>query len=305
MNTKIKIGLAVIVIGLLVFFLMRSYSNTPEPPKLTDQPGNQFVDSIKTQIKILAGKPDSEFCKDYYELVSYHIEDYHDGGKFDSTSTQNDQWEVNLNKMLYAEYADKFIKQALYVFSHPAWEIKDLTFIRSEYQALRSSPLLQPDNPLHARFNEIQTILTKHDEITAFISSCNGFSCRKTDLDEFFPIDDVKTKIASANNYRSNQLENAYVNNCERLHKGLNEIPAVLFKAHCDYLDHKSAFWSKAYTGYNSFTTYREKVWDPFKREIQTLDNNIYHLPNFQNEYDNRFKPWQKEGEDAYDYKYD
>lgn len=297
----IKISLAVIVVAAIVFFVIRSFVTTDKVDEIR-QSDNPFVDKIQQEIKALELKPDTKFCKDYYNEVAYHIDDYHKNGRLGKSTLENNQWKENLSKQLYAAYADKFINQAFYIFNRSDWGNNDLVFISSEYRALQSSPMLERNSPIDKRFNEIKTIFNKYDEITGFISSCKGFSYSETSLDKQFPVDDVSVKISKAKSYRNNRLENSYVNNCTRLHKGLNEISQVLFKAHCAYLDKKIDYWSGSYTGYNLQKTYRDNVWIPLNNEIGTLDNDIYNVSDFNSEYNRLKRKWDAEGTNAYNF---
>lgn len=297
----IKISLALIVVAAITFFVIRSFVSTDKVSEI-QQSEDPFVAKIQQEITVLELKPDNKFCKDYYNEVAYHIDDYHKNGRLGKSTLENDQWKENLSKQLYAAYADKFIKQAYYVFSRSDWASKDLGFIRSEYRALQSSPMLERNSPIDSRFNEIKAIFNKYDEVTGFISSCKAFSYSQADLDVQFPVADVESKIFIAKSYRNNSLENAYVNNCIRLHDELNEIPQVLLKEHCTYLDKKIDYWSGSYTGYNLQKTYRDNVWVLLNNEIETLDNDIYNVSDFSSEYYRLKGKWEVEGTNAYNY---
>ncbi|MBK8300413.1 MAG: hypothetical protein IPK90_08185 [Chitinophagaceae bacterium] len=166
----IKISLAVIVVAALAFFVIRSCVATDKVGEIKSS-GNQSIDKIQQEIKALQQKPENKFCKDYYNEVAYHIDDYHKNNRLGKSTLENDQWKESLSKQLYAAYADKFIKQAYYIFNRSDWAGNDLSFIRKEYRALQSSPMLERDNPVDRRFNEIKMIFNKYDEIAGFISS--------------------------------------------------------------------------------------------------------------------------------------
>jgi hypothetical protein len=153
-------------------------------------------------------------------------------------------------------------------------------------------------------FTKIQTIFDKYDEIVALISSCKGFAFSGTALSNRFPIADVQSKIARAADYRKNNLENGYVNNCIRLHDGLREIPQALFRAHVHYLDNKIDEWSEMYSNYNSHSDYVNNLNRPLKTEIDTLDNDIYNVSNFDSEYKRLSGKWSADNTKAYNYKY-
>lgn len=299
----LKISLAVIVvaaIGTGVFLGIQYIIDPPPPPPAK----NQFIAKIEQEIEQLKQKPDNKFCKDYYNEVAFHINDYYKQNRFGNNQSENDQLKENLSKNLYAAYADKFIKQAFYVFRGSEWKVDDLKFIRSEYQTLRKSSLLEKGSTVDKEFTKIQTIFDKYDEIVALISSCKGFAFSGTALSNRFPIADVQSKIARAADYRKNNLENGYVNNCIRLHDGLREIPQALFRAHVHYLDNKIDEWSEMYSNYNSHSDYVNNLNRPLKTEIDTLDNDIYNVSNFDSEYKRLSGKWSADNTKAYNYKY-
>ena len=242
----------------------------------------------------------NNFSKAEYDLVVYHIDDNHRSGKLGSTPSQNNINKTNLSGQAYAVYANKFIEQAFYVFDRPVWNPADLSFIRAENSRLRSSSLLGAGTPVSNKFSEIDQILKKHDEISAFISSCKKFSSDKTGLSYRFPNAQVNGMISQATVYRASGLGNIYVKNCLRLQGGLKNIPKDLFFAHTKYLDSKIKYWSGMYVNYGSLKTYRESLYIPLKQEIDQLDNSIYKVSNFEGEKNLLKAKWQKDADKAY-----
>lgn len=311
MNMKaIKISLAVTVIAAIAFFTIRSLViiNPPLPPPV---PKNQFTKRIEMEIDSLGKLPDSNFCNEEYDNIKFFIDDYYNPhppqypyGRLGNTQLENDEWKEILTINLYSAYADKFIKQAFYVFRGSNWEFEDLRFIRNEYQTLRSSSLLQRDTPVDKDFTKIQSILSKYDEIADFISTSNGFSYSASGLSDRFPISEVDGKISRAKTYQNNHLENGYVNNCTRLRNGLKEIPQALFRAHVRYLDNKVTYWSGFYSNYISQSDYANNLYRPLKSEIEALDNETYNVANFDNEYQRLLDKWSADNTKAYNYQY-
>ncbi|MFY7937515.1 MAG: hypothetical protein ACOVOQ_09060 [Flavobacterium sp.] len=297
----IKITLSIIVVITITFFVIRSFSPTVKPGEI-QQSGNPFIDKIQREIKALQLIPENKLCNNCYRELVYHLDDYHKNSKLGKTKLENDQWKDNLSKLLYAAYTDKFIKQAYFVFNHSEWAISDLVFIRKEYQELQNSPILERNSPIDKKFNEIKIVLNKYDEITSFVSSCKSFSFLKTELDIPFPLEDVKNKISVAMRYRNNRLENSYVNICSRLHNELNEIPQTLFRAHVKYLDNLISHWSNSYTDYNTQKVYANAIFIPLKKKIIELDNEVYNITEFNDEFLRLKNKWEKNGENAYDY---
>jgi hypothetical protein len=306
----VKIGLAAIVVLAIAFFVIRSLLTIGSEGSIS-LPRNQFTERIEKEIDVISKFSDNKFCKEAYENVMYLIDDYYKPlppkypyGRFGNTQSENNQWKENLTKNLYSVYAGKFISQAFYVFRGSEWSIDDLRFIRSEYQILRKSNLLEKGSPVDKKFIEIQTILSKYDEIAGFISACNGFSYSSSSLSDRFPLSDVQGKISRAATYRNNQMENAYVNNCRRLRDGLKEIPVALFRAHTRYLANKISQWSDLYSNYNSQSDYANNLYKPLKSEIDAMDNETYNVANFDSEYQRLSTRWSADNTKAYTYSY-
>lgn len=306
----LKISLVVIVVAAIsagIYFWIQSI-NEPEKIKTSE---NQFTASIEMEIEQLKAKPDNKFCKDFYKEVAFHINEFckplpptHPYGRFGKTQSENDQWKENLEKMLYSAYVDKFIRQAKNVFRGSEWKPEDLKIIQAEKNELKNSKLLVAGSPVDKDFTTIQTVLNKYNEIVSFISACKVYGYTKTVLADHFPIADVQSKITRAASLLSNQLENEFVNNCTRLHDGLKEIPQALFKKHVWYLDNKINTWSGLYSNYNSQRDYSNNLYKPLKAEIDALDNAMYHVSNFDSEYNRLLQKWSADNTEAYKYKY-
>lgn len=299
----LKISLAAIVVFAIAFYTIWSLVAITKPKEISI-PKNLFTDRIEKEIDALSKLPDSKFCNDFYKEVKYHIESYYSEKRLGKTSSENDQWKENLIKNLYSTYADKFINQTLYVFKGSEWKIEDLQFIRSEYQTIRKSKLLETGSPVDKKFTEIQTVFSKYDEIASFISTSKGFSYTASGLSDRFPISEVIGKILRMAAYQNNHLENEYVNNCTRLHTGLKEIPQTLFKAHVRYLENKVSQWSDLYSNYNSQSDYVNNLYKPLKNEIIALDNDNYNVANFDYEYKRLTDKWSADNTKAYTYSY-
>lgn len=297
----LKIFLVVTVIAAISFFVIRSVITTDKVGEVKST-GNPFIDKIQQEISSLKLKPDNKFCREYYSEIAYHLEDYHKSNRLGKSPLENDQWKENLSKLLYGAYTDKFIKQAFYIFNRSDWAISDLSFIRNEFQALQRSPMLERNSPLDKRFTEIKMIFNKYDEITSFISSCQNFSFNQTDLDVSFPLDDIKKRMFVANSYRTNRLDNAYVNNCTRLHEGLKQTPQFLFWAHVRYLDNLIKTWSNNFSDYTSQKAYVSGIYSKLKEKNDELDSGIYNVTELSNEYSRLQSKLEEDGTNAYNY---
>jgi len=281
-----------------------------DPPPPVD-PTNQFTAKIEQEIEQLKAKPNNQFCKDVYISILAEIKTFHSqkkfGEKMDMSGKKtidelaNDQWKENLEKYLYAAYAEKFIEQAKTIFRGSAWSPEDLKFIQVEKDELKKSELLIIGSPVDKEFTTIQTALNKYHEIVGFISSCNGFSYSGTALSDRFPIADVQSKIQRAASLRSKRLGNEFVNNCTRLHNGLKEIPQALFKKHTAYLDNKISYWSNMWCNYNSHSDYSNNLNRPLRNEINDLSNSTVYDLNVDDECNRLFNRWSADNQKAYD----
>jgi hypothetical protein len=281
----IKISLAIVVIGIIGYFVANSIidiGNPPLPPPVV----NEFTKIIDEEISDLQKLSVTNFkaLKASYQDVQFDIDEYYSDKRLGKDQVENDQSKERLSKNLYTTYVIKFIKQAYIVFSKSEWNPIDLNFIRSESITLRNSKFLDKKGDVYSSFYQFQQVLSKYDEINNFIASCKGFSYTSEVLDSQFPIDAVKQKIARASSYRNHSLENNYVNNCTRLHNQLKEIPKILFYSHVRYLDKKINKWSGMYDNYNSQGEYVENLYKKINYEINGLENDIYNVPNKDNE---------------------
>lgn len=281
----IKISLAIVVFGIIGYFVANSISDIVKPP-LPPPVVNEFTKIIDEEISDLQKLPVTNFkdLKAAYQEVMYDIDNYHREKRLGKDQVENDQSKVRLSKNLYTTYVSKFIKQAYFVFSKSEWSPVDLNFIRSESITLKNSKFLDKKGDVYNSFYQFQQVLSKYNEINNFIASCKGFPSSSEELNSQFPIDAVKQKIASAASYRNHKLENIYVNNCTRLHNQLNEIPKFLFYTHVRYLDKKISNWSGMYDNYNSQGEYVENLYKKINYEINGLENDIYNVPNKDNE---------------------
>jgi hypothetical protein len=301
-KTKVIILIAAVAVAAAVAVVM--WITSLDKVKEFPLPKNQFTAKIEQEMEQLKAKPDNKFCKDFYKEVAFHINDFYKQNRFGSNQSENDQWKENLESNLYSAYTEKFIKQVKTVFRGSEWNLDDLKFIQAEKNELKKSKLLVTGSPVDKDFTTIQTTLNKYYEIVSFISFSKGFGYSRTELSARFPIAEVQSKIQRAASLRSNHLENEFVNNCSRLHDGLNEIPQSLFRAHIRYLDNKISQWSGLYPNYISHKDYSNNLYKPLKSEIDALDNEIYNASNFDAENQRLLDRWSADNVKAYNYKY-
>jgi hypothetical protein len=281
----IKISLAIVVIGIIGYFVANSIIDVVNPP-LPPPVVNEFTKIIDEEISDLQKLSVTNFkaLKASYQDVLFDIDEYYGDKRLGKDQLENDQSKERLSKNLYTIYVSKFIKQSYIVFGKSEWSPVDLNFIRSESITLRNSKFLDKNLEVYDSFYQFQQVLSKYDEINNFIASCKGFSYSPEEFNSQFPIDAIKQKIARATSYRNQKLENVYVNNCTRLHNQLNEIPKFLFYAHVRYLDKKINNWSGMYDNYNSQGEYVESFYKKINNEINGLENDIYNVSNKENE---------------------
>lgn len=283
----IKISLAIAVVGILSFFVIKSLGDIPEIDKVPPS-NNTFIVRIENEISNLSTLPENKFYKIKYNEVKFYIDDYYKDKLLGKNKFENDEWKEILSKKLYSVYTSKFIKQAYNVFNKTEWKINDLSFIRSECNTLRKSKFLEKGTPDDKSFSKIQQILAKYDEINNFIATSKYFSFSDTSLRSKFPFSDLKVKIARIDSYKRNNLENNYVNNCVRLHSELTANKKSLIDSYLTYLDTKIHKWTGKYKQFQltSFNEYQSIIYDPLKKELEdfktnctnyTYDNNRYN----------------------------
>jgi hypothetical protein len=295
----IKISLAVIVVGIIAFFIANSLIFSQEMDKIPPAE-NQFTKYIEQQIITLEKLPENKFNNIPYNDANYQIDDYHLNKRLGKNKLENDQWKDILSKNLYAVYTGKFIKQAYYVFNRNDWSLGDINFIRKECTTLRKSEFLEKGSPVDNSLAKIQQILGKYDEVNAFIAYCKGFSYTDYSFNSSFPLSTVKQKIARAELYKNNKLENNFVNNCFRLHNQMNDIKQSLFNAHYRYLENKFKNWQDLYSEYTSFNEYKNNLLTPLSKELDLIDNDLYNVRDFDNKFDSLYNLLTTDSRNAY-----
>ena len=273
---EIKIILTVVVIVIIGFFIWKWVAKSTKIG-IIKPPTNQFTARIESEIDSLSKITVNEFCKKLVSVIQYDIDDkYKQGLLSENNPNDNNQWKEILSKNLYSAYVPKFIDQTMYVFNRSEWKVEDINFIRSEVQTLQSSTYLDQSSPVASAFNTINAILSKYDEISQFISGCADTSYSNTSIDSTYP--DKRESINKAKDYLSNNLDNSYVNNCNRLRDGLRDVPRQLFLNHVNYLKAKMTINSTAYKSYNTQPDYSNTMYAPLKSQIDSLANNIYGI---------------------------
>lgn len=274
--TKVKIITALVVVGFIVFFLVKSIVQSPKDVAIERPPTNQFTTRIEKEIDSLSKAPITVFCKQSYEDIRYRINDYYKQKFLGETAKDNEQWKEILSKNLYTAYAPKFAEQALYVFNGSEWLTTDLNFIRKEVNVLQRSNYLEGGSTVDSSFSTIRTVLSKYDEIAGFVAGCNSFTYSDYAIASHFPLSEVSEKIQRAVTYISNELDNVYVNNCTRLKDGLRGVPEKLFGKHFNYMDSKIRNNSDRFRIYDYQSDYSKEIYIPLKTQVEELTNEVY-----------------------------
>ena len=79
-------------------------------------------------------------------------------------------------------------------------------------------------------------------------------------------------------------------------------LPQVLFRSHVKYLDNLINSWSNQFKDYNTQKAYVNGIYTPIVNKIDELDNNIYKVSEFSQEYSRLKTKCEKDGTNAYDY---
>lgn len=306
----LKIALAIIVFGAIGYFLYSNFVTNSDgiiPPLKTE-----FEDRIKNDIDSIRKMPINRFNGKVYRNTLYLINQYaqpqpptYPYGRLGNTQAKADETKQRLTKDLHVAYAEKFIAQAYYVFKGSQWPIEQLSFIQSEKNFIQNNAKFESSTATARYFVQIQTILSKYNEITAFVNRCKGFSDTSTTLSYRFPVDDVALLIAQANAYLISDLGNEYVSKCTRLRNELAKVNQVLFTAHIGYLCNKINHWSGFYVEYNSHRDYVHNLYIPIKSEIELLDNATYNSNSFKDQYNRLLNKWNDDNSNAYKHIYE
>src|SRR5690606_19044624 len=110
----IKIGLVIAVIGILVFFVLKSCDPPIEQPEKVISKNNSDVLLIQNKIDSIITLPNNRFNKDIYNEINYLIDDKsmphppkYPYGRLGETQLENDQQKDNLSRNLYTAYISK------------------------------------------------------------------------------------------------------------------------------------------------------------------------------------------------------
>lgn len=300
----IKIILPIALIAVLGFFIW-SWSVKMTGSTKVRPPENLFTARIEQEIDSLSKADINSFCNKFYSGIKNRIAEFHSGGHFgDNNPKNNTQWQEILSKDLYSAYALKFAQQAFNVFNGSEWKIADISFIRKEVNTLRNSSYLEQGTSADSSFKNIHTILSKYDEISGFISSCNSFSYSNYEIATSFPRDEVSSKIEKSKTYIVNRLDNRYVSNCTRLNEGLGNIPKNLFNKHITYLRSKIINNSNRFREFPFQTNYSEAIYTPLKSQIRELDNRLYNVSDdtFNSNYESLYQLLTSDNSNAFQY---
>lgn len=268
--------LATIGLGIAIYI---GYTKTTEID-VVGLPENQFTRRVNQEIIEISNMPVNQFCRDAYDIVEYHIDDYasiNRLGADQNDSLGNRQNQQFLCKILYSTYVDKFIAQADYVFSGNAWPKNDLNFIDTEAKYLRSIGLncdyLEDSSSVAKELLRLTSTINSYASEIAYINKCESFSFNNTDLETFFPIQKGQSII---NESKSHLSTLGILRNCEAVKNGLSNIPQIVFSAHVNNLANKLSEYKEMYMYYATLAAYKTNLYDLLNNQISQLDNSMY-----------------------------
>ena len=268
--------LAAIGIGLAVYF---GYTKTTAVDDV-GLPENQFTRRVNQEIIDISNKSESRFCKDAYDIVKYHIDDYasiNRLGAFPEDTLGNSQNQQFLFKTLFSTYAEKFIAQADHVFRGSAWPSGDLGFIKTEANRLRwigrSNAFLESDSAVAKDLDRLTRTIDSYNSQIAFINECKSFAYSNVDLKNRFPIARAESIINDSKNRLSSL---GVVKNSEAVKTGLTGIPERVLSVHVAYLTKKLNEYKDMYMYYNTLRAYETNYYDNLKSEISQLEDSMY-----------------------------
>jgi hypothetical protein len=301
MNPKlIKITVILLTISIITYIVYNSLASTDKTGEI-DLPKNLFIERIENEINNIIHLPNDVFNKKEYEKIKYYIEDDFENNRFSLNNTDNQQWKENLSKTLYAAYSSKFVNQATSILSQQEWQQKNLDYIEKETNILIQSEFLERGSKTDKDLGNINKAIEKYYEIKRFIASCL-FEVKSNDMNSRFPLALVKNKIAKANQYRNNSLENSLTNNCLKLHEGLKEIPKKLLNIHERYMNNKISSFGNNYKNYLDYRGFADNLYNPIKIEIQGVNSDIYPTGGADAKKSYLLNIWEEVNKKALDY---
>jgi hypothetical protein len=296
---KIKLLLAISMIGSLSYVLYSWYIGVIVPPPLTP-PKNTYTEEVQKKIDALSSLPATSFNKLEYEKIRSSIYLFYKEGSLGikpvkegkiwkniPDNNANNLWNEILSKNLYAAYTNKFIDQANYVFNGPVWRPQDISFIRNELRELKKSKYLANDGIDAQKLNSISKVLNEYYQINNFISTCNNYTYTNFEIDENFP--DLSDLMKKSETYLDKGFNNNQLNNCTSIKQSLKSIPHKLFAKHIKYFESKIEKQAPRYAEYAPLRTnqpiYRKEIYNKLKQQINEITSDFYGTN--QSEFDN------------------
>ena len=270
MKSVIKIGFIVLVIAGLGVLVRSWYRQVPPLPQPPPPPDNPFVCKTENSIDSLSHYSEIAFCNTLYRDIKAEIRSYSRNNKIDSTD------EVYLLKNLDYNYFDKFIFQAFQVFDDSEWDDDKRQIIASEATALKHSPYLESGSVVSKKLDEIQAIIRKYNEVSAFIGELNNY------LDYSpFNLDNSRNYVTNAADWERRGFDNRYVNNITKFHNSLHSVPSRAYSKHLNYVKSKvnanrGRYRTGSFSGNNwaqQAADYRDRIFDPIVNELIQFQN--------------------------------
>jgi len=270
----LKIFLTISVIGGIIYSIFLD-GGIDTPPKIGTSGKNTFIEKIRKETVELQKLSDDTLTYDEYSKILAEIDDDFNNQVLGSGS-DNQKWKEILTSDLYAVYAPKFTKQAknALLSCNPA----SLNIIRGAVTEFILSPYLDNSGLVYNELIEIQSAISKYDEIFSFLQDYNQIEndFSTTEIKSTYPLDRSKAIIQKSKEYLNNNLDNQYLINCIDLKIGLENIPLSLLNIHYTYIKNKIDIHGDKYKEYNYQSEYITNIYNPLLAELQELNENHY-----------------------------
>jgi len=282
---RFKIIFITSAISIMIYFSYVNFFTGADLPDPTGPEHSKF-DFLENEIELLKNSSENTFSVSLLNTIKFKIDIFYNNPKFSNNATVNNNWRNYFIKKLFIVYANKFLKQAEFIFNNSTWSTNDILTIRTELQRILSTHYFIQGTPIHNSLLKINNTLTKYDEINNFINSCLSYNPSLTldPLVDPFPINEIKNKLLRVRSLQNNRLENKFVNNCERLHNQLNAIHNNYLLMHFNFL--RTKFNEDGNQQYieNETTqrSYNIKYLTPDQNALNEFNYELYQVNDYQ-----------------------
>jgi hypothetical protein len=265
--TKIKILLAIIVITIVIYFLLRACNDSDVPNAEQPHAGipNPTVENFINSIDSL---PNDYVCSQLYMNCMAAIDNIY---PFAAGNSERWRYIVKLN----GEYAGKICAQAEQYFNNGNCDIQELTCLKARLNDLHKSGVFNdPNQGMYQKLEQISLKIQQFETVESLIANGNKFNFAGTyDISDTFPIATVEQILSAIDSFEKISI----ISRCQRLTIAINSLRNNLFQKHIAYLEKKINSNGELYKQMNK-SLYRDDVYNVLVDEIQNLDNNIYKV---------------------------